>query len=97
MGTSIRWLAGSVSFFLPAVVATIAKHLDDSSLRHDPRYKAFIPLAVWSSLVLALLVPCLLVMRMPISLSRRIGLISLLVFLFLVQLYWIFFSVVVTH
>jgi len=36
-------------------------------------------------------------MRMPISLSRRIGLISLLMFLFLVQLYWIFFSVVVTH
>lgn len=69
-----RAFIGIVAFTLPALVVVIGRRLDRSTLQHDPRYAALIPTVLWSSVVLAALVPAALIMTSPLSWPRRVGL-----------------------
>jgi len=53
-----RAFIGIVAFTLPALVIVIGRRLDRSTLQHDPRYATLIPIVLWSSVVLAALLPC---------------------------------------
>jgi len=70
----IRRLVGMVAFAFPALVVVVGLHLDQSSLRHDPKYVKAIPVVLWSSVLLAAVVPAALIMNSALSLPRRIGL-----------------------
>jgi hypothetical protein len=72
--SAIRTCAGIVAFTLPALVGAIGVRLDHSTLQHDPRYVASIPLMLWSSVGLAVVVPGSLIMTSKLSWPRRIGL-----------------------
>jgi hypothetical protein len=71
--SAIRTFSGIVTFTLPALVAVIGVSLDDSTPQHDPRYAALIPVVLWSSVVLAALVPAGLIMTSTLSWPRRVG------------------------
>jgi hypothetical protein len=69
-----KTFAGIVTFTLPVVVAAIGVRLDHSTLQHDTRYVASIPLMLWSSVGLAAVVPAALIMTSKLSWPRRVGL-----------------------
>ena len=93
----MKWLVGSLAFFLPAAIAAIGKRLDRSDFRHDATYSALIPVVCWSSILLAIAIPTVLVMRTRMSLRRRMGVTGVIWCLLLLEFYWIFLSVVYTH
>jgi hypothetical protein len=93
----MKWLVGSLAFLLPAAMAVIGKRLDRSDFRHDATYSALIPVAYWSSILLAIAIPTILVMRTRMSLRRRMGVTGVIWCLLLLEFYWIFLSVVYAH
>jgi hypothetical protein len=94
---SIRCLAGAVALLLPAGIAFLASYLDRSKFRNDATYKALIPVVSCGSLVLAVVIPAVLVMSARMPLIYRV-VITLAVWLLLaVELYWLFFAVVVAR
>jgi len=93
----LRCLAASVAFLLPTGVALLGRYVDRSTFRADATYKALIPWLVFGSLVLAVTVPAVLVMSARMHLAYRV-LITIGVWLLLaVELYWLFFVVVVAR
>lgn len=70
----IRLIAGITSFFLPALACIVGMRLDQSSFRHDPIYRALVPVVMLGSVLLAAVVPAAFILRSGWSLSRRIGL-----------------------
>jgi len=95
--THIKWLAGLVTFFLPAMFTVIGLHLDKSVYRHDPAYIALIPVAGWSAIVLAVVVPTALVLTTRISLPHRLGFMVLVWGLLLIEFYVIFIFAMSVH
>jgi len=71
--SAIRTFSGIVTFTLPALVAVIGVRLDHSTLQHDPRYAALVPVVLGSSVALAALVPAGLIMTSTLSWPRRVG------------------------
>jgi hypothetical protein len=71
--SAIRTFSGIVTFTLPALVAVIGVRLDHSTLQHAPGYAALLPVVLWSSVVLAAVVPAGLIMTSRRSWPRRIG------------------------
>jgi len=91
--TLIKWLAGVVTFLLPALIAAIGLHLDKSVYRNDPAYTAIIPVAAWSAIILAMVVPAALVLTTRMSLPRRLGLAAVIWCLLAIEFYMIFIAV----
>ena len=83
--TKVRWLAGASCFLLPAVIAVIASYLDQSPVRHDPRYVGAIPWVVTTSVAIATIVPGVLIARSSMSFARRVGAICATLFLLAVE------------
>jgi len=94
---SIRSLVGVIALLLPAAVAFLCKYLDRSKFQHDATYKALIPAVVCGSLVLAVAVPAVLVMSARMPLIYRIVITMGVWLLLAVELYWLFFAVVVAR
>jgi len=91
----IKWLCGIFAFLLPVAVAMMGKRLDHSAYRHDATYKALIPAVVCGALLLATLVPAILLMTSRMRLPYRMGFTVAVWALLVLQLYWVFFVVVV--
>lgn len=70
----VRGGVGMIAFALPALIVVPGLRLDQSSLRHDPTYAKLVPVMLWSSVILAAVVPAVLIMTSALSLPRRIGL-----------------------
>ena len=68
---SIKAIAGLAAFALPSLVAVVGMCLDRSRLRYNVSYAASIPLMLWSSVILAAVVPG--VDGRPISSRKRNG------------------------
>jgi hypothetical protein len=94
---SIRCLAGVLALLLPAGVAFLARYLDRSKFRSDATYKALFPVVVCGSLLLAVLIPAVLVMTARIPLIYRVVITLAAWLLLAVELYWLFFTVVVAR
>ncbi len=71
---STKAIAGLAAFALPSLVAVVGMCLDRSRLRYNASYAASIPLMLWSSVILAAVVPGVLIMKSTLSLPRRIAL-----------------------
>ncbi len=93
----MKWLVGCVAFFLPAAIAALGKRMDQSAFRNDPTYAAFIPVVCWTSLLLAIAVPSVLVMRAKMTLLLRSSFLFLIGCLLLLELFWVFLSLVHTR
>jgi len=93
----VKWLVGSLAFFLPAAVAAVGTRLDKSRFRHDATYAALIPLVCLGTIFVALSIPTVMVLRSRMSLVRRMGLAGLIWCLLLLETYWIFVAVVSGH
>ena len=93
----IKWLGGGCAFILPAVIAVIGMRLDRSEFRNDPLYGALVPVAGWSAISLAIIVPAVLLMTARMPLLRRIGLTAAVWCLLLLEFYLIFIAVMSAH
>ena len=92
---SFKWLAGVCAFMAPAALAALARHLDRSAFRHHPTYTALIPIAALGSLVLAAFLPAALIIRTRVTLPGRLGMLLGLWCLLVVQLYVVFWKLVI--
>ena len=93
----LKWLVGTFAFFFPAAIAAIGMRLDRSAFRHDPTYAALVPVVCLGSMLLAITVPTVLIMKSRMSMVRRIGLSGVYWCLLLHESYWIFVAVLFTH
>lgn len=89
----VRWLLGTIAFFLPLAVARTGLWLDHSPYRHHPVYRALIPYVVATAVGLAMIVPTAFVLLAKQSWIRRVGLVLLICGLLAVQCYAIFVMV----
>ena len=71
---SNRGLIGITAFCLPALVSVAGVSLDRSGLQLDQRYAAWIPKVIWSSVLLAAIMPAACILTSTLSLARRLGL-----------------------
>ncbi|MGH8118990.1 MAG: hypothetical protein ACRESK_00050 [Gammaproteobacteria bacterium] len=93
----IKWLAGSSAFFLPALITVAGMRLDKSQYRNDPLYSALIPVAGWSAIILALVIPTVLVLTSRTTLPRRFGFTAVIWCLLLMEFYLCFIIVMSGH
>ena len=82
---------------LPAGVGLLGRHLDHSQFRDNPLYKALVPVAVWGSLALAVVIPTVLVLTARIPLIYRLALTVGVWVLLALELYCVFVIVVFAH
>ena len=82
---SNRGLTGITAFCLPALVSVAGVSLDRSGLQLDQRYAAWIPKVIWSSVLLAAVVPAACILTSTLSLPRRIGLTAAMLCLLAVE------------
>jgi len=82
---SNRALIGVTAFCLPAIVTVAGVSLDRSGLHLDQGYAAWIPKVIWSSVLLAAVVPAACILTSTLSLPRRIGLTAAMLCLLAVE------------
>jgi hypothetical protein len=90
-----KWVFGVASFILPLIVAVIGRRLDHSVYRTNTTYKSLIPVFVFGSLALAILVPAILVLSSRMPVWCRVGCLVGVWCLLALELYWTFFTVLV--
>ena len=91
----LKWLTGTLAFFLPSAIAAIGNRLDRSAFRHDPTYVALVPVVCVGSMLLAITVPTILIVRSRMLMVYRIVLSVVYWCLLAIEFYWIFFAIVV--
>ena len=82
---SNRGLIGITAFCLPALVSVAGVNLDRSGLDLGQRYAAWIPRVIWSSVLLAAVVPAACILTATLSWPRRIGLTAAMLCLLAVE------------
>jgi len=90
----LKWLVGTLAFLLPAAIAVIGMRLDRSAFRHDPTYVALVPVVCVGSMLMAIAVPTVLIMRTRMLMVYRIVLSGGYWCLLVIESYWLFFAVV---
>jgi hypothetical protein len=90
MGNSlIKRVVGGGAFLLPAMMAAVGEQLDHSRFRYDPLYTSLIPYVFWGAVILAAVVPAALVMTARMPLTRRIGMVGVILCGLLLEFYLI--------
>ena len=82
---SNRGLIGITAFCLPALVTVVGIGVDRSGRPLDPGIAAWLPKVIWSSVLLAAVVPAACILTSTLSLPRRIGLTAAMLCLLAVE------------
>jgi len=92
---SVKWLIGCAAFAAPVLIAALGRRLDHSAYRHAAIYKSLVPVFAVGSLAVAVLVPAMLLLTSVLPVWRRVGYLIGVWSLLCIELYWLFFTVVV--